>query len=94
MNLDFSGTVPVFQKYRIRKASLFGSYARGEATGESDVDFLIDPPEKMTLFDLAGMKLELEKTLHKTVDVVTYNSLHPLLKTYILTDQKLLYEEK
>jgi predicted nucleotidyltransferase len=94
MNLDFSGTVPVFQKYHIRKASLFGSYARGEATMESDVDVLIDPPEKMTLFDLAGMKLDLEKTLCKSVDVVTYNGLHPLLKKYVLADQKLLYEEK
>lgn len=80
------------QKYNIKKASLFGSYARGEETEDSDVDILIEPPEKMTLFDLAGMKLDLEKLLDKSVDVVTYNSVHPLLKRYILPDQKTFYE--
>ncbi|PIY69099.1 hypothetical protein COY90_02425 [Candidatus Roizmanbacteria bacterium CG_4_10_14_0_8_um_filter_39_9] len=94
MNIDFSGTVSVFQKYHIKKASLFGSYARGEATVDSDVDVLIDPPERMTLFDLAGMKLDLEKILCKSVDVVTYNGLSPLLKKYILADQKVLYEKR
>lgn len=41
-----------FAPDKVQKAYLFGSYARGEASGTSDVDILIEPGEKMTLFDL------------------------------------------
>lgn len=94
MNLIISKTVPILQKYHVKKASLFGSYARGEETVDSDVDILIDPADKMTLFDLAGIKLDLEKILEKPVDVITYNSIHPLLRKYILPDQKIFYEKR
>jgi hypothetical protein len=52
----------------------------------------VEPPAKMTLFGLARMKLALEKRLNKSVDIVTFNSLHPLLKKYVLADQKVLYD--
>ncbi len=94
MDLIISKTIPVLQKYHIKKASLFGSYARGEETVDSDVDILIEPPAKMTLFGLAGVKLDLEKILGKQVDVITYNSIHSLLKKYILPGQKIFYEER
>jgi predicted nucleotidyltransferase len=48
----------------------------------------------MTLFDFAGMKLDLEKRLKRSVDVITYKSVHPLLKKYILTNQKIFYEKR
>lgn len=79
--------LPILKQAGVKKSSLFGSYVRGEAKEDSDIDILIEPPKKMSLFDLAGLKLDLEEVLGKEVDIITYNSIHPLLKGYILKDQ-------
>lgn len=79
--------LPILKQAGVKKSSLFGSYVRGEETKESDVDILIEPPKRMSLFDLAGLKLDLEEVLGQEVDIITYNSVHPLLKGYILKDQ-------
>lgn len=64
-------------RYRISNIRLFGSVARGEGRADSDVDFLIDPPEDATLFDLAGFRRELEELLGVDVDVVSSRALLP-----------------
>lgn len=86
--------VGVLPKYGIRKAALFGSFARGEATEKSDIDLLIEFGVKSSLLDLVGLKQELEEILKKNVDVITYKSLHPLLKEKILKDQVKIYEKR
>ena len=77
----------ILKKYDVKRASLFGSIVREEMTSESDVDLLVEFKGKKSLLDLAGLKLELEEKLKCNVDVLTYNSLHPLLKEQILTEQ-------
>jgi len=63
---------------------------RGEQKEGSDIDILIEFKGNKSLLDLAGLKIELEETLHRKVDVLTYNSLHPLLKDRILKEQKVI----
>jgi len=46
------------------------------------------------LLDLIGLEQDLEEYFNKKVDVITYNSIHPLLKEYILKEQEVFYEEK
>ncbi len=79
--------VPILNKYGVRKAALFGSVVRGEETEKSDIDLLVELPERASLLDLAGLKIDLEELLKMEVDVLTYNSLHPLLKDKILDEQ-------
>ena len=79
--------LPLLKKYRVNKASLFGSLVRGEATEKSDIDLLVNLPENASLLDLAGLKIDLEKLLGIRVDVLTYKSLHPMLKDRILSEQ-------
>ncbi len=86
--------VPILKRSGVVRSAVFGSVARGEAKKTSDIDFLIQFKGKKTLFDLVGLKLDLEDALKKKVDVVMYSSLHPLLKEHILKDQKLIYEKK
>jgi predicted nucleotidyltransferase len=69
------------------KAGIFGSYARGEAKKRSDVDMLIKFKGRKSYFDLAGLQLILEEKLKKKVDLLTYRSVHPLLKEYIFKDE-------
>mgnify|MGYP001558248556 CR=1 FL=1 len=74
------------KKYGVKKAGIFGSYARGEAKKGSDIDILIEPPKGMGL-EFVGVSLELEKTLGKKVDLVTYKYLSPYLKKRILESE-------
>ncbi|HLD69271.1 MAG TPA: nucleotidyltransferase family protein [Candidatus Omnitrophota bacterium] len=69
------------------KAGLFGSFSRGQAKKNSDVDILIQYKGRKSLLDLAGLEIELEKKLGRKVDLLTYGSLHPLLKKRILAEE-------
>lgn len=78
----------VLRKHGVKKAALFGSIVRGEAGKKSDIDLLVEFERKKSLLDLAGLKLELEELLKRNVDVLTYKSLHPLLRDKILREQE------
>ena len=82
-------TMSILKRYDVKKAAVFGSFARGEARKTSDIDILIEFKDKTnkSLFDLVGLKLELEKKLKKKVDLVEYSTIHPLLKDRILEEQ-------
>ena len=67
---------------------MFGSFARGDFDEKSDVDILIEPPEGFSLFDLAGLHLGLEDILGRKVDVVTYDSINPLIKDRVMREKK------
>jgi uncharacterized protein len=65
------------RRYRVSNIRLFGSVARGQSHPTSDVDFLVDPSEDATLFDLAGFRRELAALLGVDVDVVSSRALLP-----------------
>lgn len=68
-------TEDVFKKYKdVQSAYLFGSYARGEADVQSDVDILVVAPG-LEGFDFAGLHFELREALHKKVDLVSHTTL-------------------
>ncbi len=71
--------------------SLFGSYARGEATNESDVDLLINKGEIKGLIDLVDFIHDLENSLKCNVDVVTTSSHNKELLEKICKDEVLIY---
>ncbi len=79
--------VPVLKKHGVTKAGIFGSHARGEAKKKSDIDVLIKFEGDKSLLDLIGLKMELENALKKKVDLLTYKSIHPLLKKNILNEE-------
>ena len=78
--------LPLLRKYRVEKAGIFGSHARGDYNKKSDIDILILPPKGMGL-EFFGLNLELEDKLKRKVDLVSYRSIHPLLKERILKEE-------
>lgn len=74
---------PILKKYGVTKSDLFGSYARGDFNDQSDVDILIDIPKGTSLFDLVYLKEDLEKSLAKKVDIVTYRSINKHVSKYV-----------
>ena len=76
----------ILKKNNIKKAGIFGSYARGEQKKDSDIDILVEPPKGIG-FGFAGIAIELEEKLGKKVDLVSYNGLSPYLKNKILNQE-------
>ncbi len=86
--------VPILETQGILKAAIFGSVARGEAKKKSDIDILVQLPEGKSLLDLVKLQFTLEDKLGQKVDLLTYGSIHPLLKDIILKEQQVIYEKR
>ena len=84
---DYFATQPV------QKAWLFGSYARGEETPESDVDILVEfaKDADIGMFEHARMILALEKLVGKDVDLVPEGTLLPFAERTANQDKQLIY---
>ncbi|MCM1334989.1 MAG: nucleotidyltransferase domain-containing protein [Bacteroides sp.] len=91
---------PIAERYGTGKIYLFGSYARGEATEESDIDLLVDA-ENVIGLQFFGMYGDLEEALQKELDLITTNALYDARKTDRLTvklrdgierDRRLIYD--
>jgi hypothetical protein len=86
--------IPILKKQGVVRSALFGSVVRGEQGSDSDIDILVELPEGKSLFDLIELEEALEKILGKKVDVITYRSVHPLLKDIIFKEQVLIYDQR
>lgn len=71
-----------------RNVRLFGSMARGDANGQSDVDFLVDMEPGRSLLDLGGLIMDLRDLLDRDVDVLTEQSLRPAMRDRILREAR------
>ena len=66
---------PIALKYDVDRVFLFGSYARGEASITSDIDFVIDKGRLRGL-QLAGMLGDLQDNFDKAVDLLTISGIN------------------
>jgi predicted nucleotidyltransferase len=75
------------REYNVKSLALFGSVARDEATGASDIDILVDFDRRVSLFDLIGLQLHLQDLLRvPKVDVVMRDAIYPAIKDDILSE--------
>ncbi len=86
-------TIPIAKAYGISRMSLFGSYARGEAKDDSDVDLYIERGKLRSLLQYFDFIDELENVLHCHVDVVTTGIEDKQFLSAIMQEGVLLYEE-
>ncbi|MEW6172706.1 MAG: nucleotidyltransferase family protein [Bacillota bacterium] len=80
-------TLPILRRYGVKKAGLFGSFARGEMREGSDIDLLVEIEKDISLLDFVGLKLEIEEALGRKVDLVEYCTIKPFLREKILSEQ-------
>ena len=68
---------PIAKQYGLKAVYLFGSYARNEATDNSDVDILIDRTDSKIkgMFDMGGLYSDLQESIGKSIDLVTTQTL-------------------
>lgn len=83
-----------FTTQPVVKAWIFGSFARGEANDQSDIDILVtlDKDAHMGLMGFAAMSLELEGMLNRTVDIVMDDCVKSFARESIDADKMLIYE--
>ena len=93
-------TATVCSKYDVERAYLFGSYSRGEADEESDVDLRIDTgkdnPKLKSMLQVCGFEFDLEELLNKKVQVITLlpkpdDKLNSIFRENVLRDEVLIY---
>lgn len=65
---------------------VFGSMARGDCSSDSDVDFLVELEEGKSGLALGGFLMDVSDLLHKKVDVVTENALHPRIHDKVINE--------
>jgi uncharacterized protein len=75
------------RRFGVRRLALFGSIVRGEASPDSDVDFLVEfEPARKTFDHFVGLALYLEGLMDRRVDIVTPEFLSPYIGPHILRE--------
>lgn len=82
--------VRIAARHGVTRIRVFGSVARGEASAESDVDFLVEVGPTPSPWFPAGLILDLEDLLGRRVEVVTERGLHPELRETVFRDAQML----
>ena len=83
-----------FKDKPVRKVSVFGSYATGKNTPDSDIDLILSLDKPLGLIKLSGYRLDLEEKLGIPVDLGTENGVSSFILPYIKNDIKIIYEHK
>lgn len=84
---------PIAKRYGLKKLSVFGSVARGEATEKSDVDLLVDIPKGWGLIAFCGLRSDIEGILNCPVDLVSTGIEDKKFLGRIRQDEVVLYEQ-
>ncbi|MGK9127382.1 nucleotidyltransferase family protein [Olivibacter sp. SA151] len=71
------------RKYHVSELGLFGSYARGDYSVESDIDILVDFDKRIDGFEYIRLAHELEDLFHQKVDLVSRKGIKPLYLPYV-----------
>lgn len=76
----------VLKKHPIKKAAIFGSFARNEANSNSDIDLLIESNQPITLFDVLRLENELMKATSRKIDIVEFSAIKKSIRANVLKD--------
>lgn len=82
---------PIAIEYGLQSVSVFGSYSKGTASLNSDLDLIIEKGKLQSLFQLSGFRLAVEDALKLSVDLVTTDSSDQDFLNRIEKDEVLLY---
>jgi predicted nucleotidyltransferase len=86
--------IPLLPDFYIRKASIFGSCARGEMQRGSDIDLLVEFTEMKSGFALIELKRKIENRLGRSVDVITMDALKMSeMKERVISEAVVIYDE-
>lgn len=85
--------VPIAHSYGVKRLYLFGSYAKGTANAESDIDLLVEKGKPMSLLKLSRMRQMVQEALNLSVDLITTTGIGEDFRKEIAGTEILLYEK-
>ena len=92
---DIKNTVmPICTEYPIRKIGIFGSYARGQADEESDIDLVIEFDGEIGLLAFSGLKVRLENALKRKIDLVEPETMFERIRINMEKEVIVIYEKR
>ena len=80
-------SIPILKRNGVISAALFGSFVRSDDSIDSDVDFLLEYQDGVSLFDVAELKRELEAKLGRKVDLVSLKYLNKRIREKVIREQ-------
>lgn len=85
--------IPIARSYGVKRIYLFGSYAKGTANEQSDIDLLVEKGKPLSLLKLSGMRQSVQEALNLSVDLMTTAGITEDFHKEIKDTEILLYEE-
>lgn len=82
---------PIAQQHGVKSIALFGSYSKGTADANSDIDLKIEKGQLKSLFQICGFRLDVEDALQLPVDLITSDSSDRDFLDMISGDEVMLY---
>jgi len=91
-HIEIEKLIDICRANGARKVSLFGSFVRGEAGPDSDIDLIVAFIHPTGFLALVKLERELSEAMGRKVDLLTEQAISPYLRKQILSEQKVLYE--
>lgn len=91
LSFDPAKLIELCSQNDVKKLSLFGSRARGEADAQSDVDLLVEFSRRKSLLTLVALERQLSTLFRREVDLLTEAAISPYLRPRIKQDLQVLY---
>ena len=89
---DTQKLIQICQQNDVLRIGVFGSFARGEPTDNSDIDLLVEFRKPKSLLKFVALERQISETLGNKVDLLTEASISPYLRQQIKSELKIIYE--
>jgi len=91
---DTTQLVNLCRQNDVKKMSIFGSMARGEANAESDADLLVEFSKRKSLLALIALERKISTVIGRKVDLLTESAISPYLRDRVKRDAQVIYEAR
>lgn len=91
---DTEKLIEICSRNDVAEVGVFGSFARGEADEQSDIDLLVRFSSRKSLLDVVALERQLSTALGRKVDLLTEGAISPYLREGIMRDLKVIYEAR
>ncbi len=94
-NIDYDELDKICKKYSIGELSIFGSYAKGNNTEDSDLDILVDfkSLEGISMITFSKIRYNLIDIFKKEIDLVSKDGIRDLIRDEVINSSRVLYAE-